>query len=114
MNRKVAVGLTLLVGLLATGGCRHKIVYLVITNHAHKHVEVEIEGPHEGEEDIGHVPAGGTLRYDLKVPNKKLPADFELEAGRHETEFTVNSRTPSKLWVDITPDGILGPRRRPR
>ena len=100
--------------LLALGGCQ-KTVNLTITNHTEKAVKVEIDGPHEGDEDIGVVaPGGGRLRYDLKIPEGKLPATFEFDAGKHETKFTVNRETPDKLWVDITPEGIVGPRERPR
>lgn len=99
--------------LLCMAGC-DKSVSLMFRNLTHEHVELELNGPHRGDDEIGIVPAGGGFRYEMKIPKDELPADFEIEAGSHDTEFTVNEHTPGKLWVDITPRGILGPRPRPR
>ena len=103
---------TLAILALWAGGC-DKGVDLTFRNLTHRHVEVELDGPHRGDDDIGSIPAGGVFRYKMKVPNDELPATFDIEAGDHDTEFTVNEHTPGRMWVDITPRGILGPRPRP-
>jgi hypothetical protein len=108
---KAAV-LLLATAALAAAGC-DKTVDLTFRNLTRRHVEVELNGPHRGDDDIGTIPAGGLLRYKMKIPKDELPATFEIEADPHETEFTVNEHTPDRMWVDITPSGIRGPRPRP-
>jgi hypothetical protein len=83
-------------------------------NYSDESKELEIEGPHKGEEDIGAIAGGGAeFIYELKIPEDKLPVTLELEAGGEETEFTVNKYTPDDLWVIIYEDGIDGPRDTP-
>ena len=109
---RITSAVFLCVPLLLAGGC--KTVSLTITNYTDKVAKVQIDGPHVGPDKIGTVPGGeGKLHYDLNVPAGKLPATFDLEIGKHETTFTVNDSTPDKLWVDLTAEGIVGPRETP-
>ncbi len=103
-------GAFLLIVASATAGC-DKTIRLTFINHTDRSAELELEGPHTGEEDIGYVAAGGRFDYTMVIEEKDLPADFELEAGKHETDFTVNKHTPGRMYVQITPRGIIGPTR---
>jgi len=108
--RRMAIPLlaAVLPAALAAGGCGG--IRMTFVNHTDEAVELELDGPIRGDDDIGAVAPGGSFAYDLHVPKDELPATLELEAGRHEVKFTVNEHTPRRLRVDIYDDRLHGPR----
>lgn len=80
--------------------------HVTVVNRTRRTLDLELEGKHEGDDDIGKVLPGGTLDYRLVVKSKKLPETFELEAGRHEAEFTLTQYSPRHILLVVTPRGI--------
>lgn len=79
---------------------------LTILNRTGRTLELELDGSHEGDDDIGKLHPGEGMDYPLVVKSKKLPETFELEAGPFELEFTLSHYSPRDLVLIVTPVGI--------
>jgi len=110
MSRFLAF-ISLAVLVVALTGC-NKTVSLRFYNHTDDSIDIELDGPHYDDADIGRIPPYGYYRFDLEVDDYYLPAHYELEADE-DVEFTVNKHTPGTLYVDIFDDKVIGPNRRP-
>jgi hypothetical protein len=84
-----------------------EVFYVTIVNETSRSLDLELDGSHEGDDDIGKLYPGEEMRYPLVVKSKKLPETFELEAGPFETEFTLTPYSPRDITLFITPDGIF-------
>ena len=99
MRTMALLGLLVVVGLLA--GCS-KTVDLTFVNTTDRSMDVQLTTPNEGTESVGMVsPMGGKLKTTIKIPNDDLPANCEWQAGEFKGLFTVNEKSPGKLWIDI-------------
>jgi hypothetical protein len=104
MRTTALLGLLVAVGLLA--GCT-KDVELTFVNITDRSMDVQLTTPNEGTEDVGMVPPlGGKLKTKIKIPNDELPANCAWQAGEFNGQFTVNKKTPDKLWIDIAPGRV--------
>ncbi|MBN1553131.1 MAG: hypothetical protein JXA11_00175 [Phycisphaerae bacterium] len=83
-----------------------EVFYITILNRTNRTLELELDGSHEGDDDIGKLYPGEGMEYPMVVKTKKLPETFELEAGPYEVEFTLTHRSPRELVLVITPGGI--------
>ena len=97
--------LSLLILAVITTGC-DKRVSLRFKNHTDDSIDIELDGPGYDDELIGKIPPYGYYRYDLRIPERHLPAHYELDADEDE-EFTINKYTPSKLYIHIHDDKLL-------
>jgi hypothetical protein len=83
-----------------------EVFYITILNRTHRKIDLELDGSHEGDDDIGKLYPGEGMEYPMVVKSKKLPETFELEAGPHELEFTLTHHSPRNLVLVVTPHGI--------
>lgn len=103
----VCLASLVIVGFLA--GCDKK-VELTFTNTTSRSLDVNLSIPEEGTTFLGTVGSGGKLKHKLKIEDDDLPANCMWQAGPYGGNFTVNKETPKKLWIDIKPTGVAGPR----
>lgn len=79
--------------------------YVTFVNRTNRTLDLELEGPHEGEEDLGTLRPGEAMRYPLVVRIGRLPETFELEAGPYEVNFTLDPDSPRDFALILTPEG---------
>ncbi len=103
MSKIVMLGV--LVCLVVLAGCEKK-VQLTFVNTTDQPVNLQLSSPDMGTEMLGTLPpTGGKLKHDLKIAEDELPATCTWRAGELSGQFTVNKKSPDKLWVDIAPEG---------
>lgn len=103
--RSLFVAAGILVCLGALTGC-DKEVKLTFVNLTSESLAVTLNVPGEGTQSVGVVPPnGGKLPHKVKIDSDDLPATCTYAAGQHSGSFTVNKKTPDKLWIDIRPGG---------
>jgi hypothetical protein len=83
-----------------------EVFYATIVNQTGRTIELELEGSHEGDDDLGKLRPGEAMEYQLVVKTNRLPETFELEAGPYEAEFTLTCDSPHYFVLYVTPDGI--------
>lgn len=97
---KVAVlGVVVLAAL--TVGCQ-KHVELRINNLTPEPLMVELRAPGIGWTDLGPIPPGAMLKYDLKIDNQDLSAECVARAPKHRpAPFLVTKETESPMYIDF-------------
>lgn len=104
----------LLAGLLLThaGGCLSKKVSVTFTNLSARTIDVDLRGPGEGTGVIGTLRGKDSrLQANLKVERLALPAQYNWTAGPYDGRFTLTSKSPDTLYIDVggnEPAGTTG------
>jgi len=83
-----------------------QVFYVTILNRTGRTLDLELDGSHEGDDDIGKLYPGEGMEYPLVVKSNKLPETFELEAGPFDMEFTLDHYSPRDITLVVTPGGI--------
>lgn len=83
-----------------------QVFSITILNRTGRKIDLELDGSHEGDDDIGKLYPGESMEYPMVVKSKELPETFELEAGPHEREFTLTHYSPRDLVFVVTRSGI--------
>ena len=92
-------------------GCQEKKVMLTFTNTNSNAISVKLVERDIAGMPIGSVPGnGGKLRYKIEIDKDFLPIDYTMETAEYPPhKFSIDVKTKSKLWIHITPTGIIGP-----
>ena len=98
VQRLALLCVVVLVGM--TVGCQ-KHVQLKINNLTSAPLEVEVRAPSIGWVDLGPIPPGAMLKYDLKIDQQDLPAQCSATGGKHTIKFSVAKETESPLYIDF-------------
>ncbi|MBN1942377.1 MAG: hypothetical protein JW849_03690 [Phycisphaerae bacterium] len=83
-----------------------EVFYITIVNRTGRTIELELDGDHEGDDDIGKLYPGEAMEYPLVVKYEDLPETFELEAGPHEADFRLTYDSPREFVLVVTSEGI--------
>ncbi len=93
---------------MAMVGC-DKTVTITFTNVTDKPADLVLERPDGPDRDI-YLRPGGQTECKLKVAEDELPAQCAVNLDRKAYPFEIDKKTPDKLWIDVTDEGIQGPR----
>jgi hypothetical protein len=101
----------LLAGLLLSqvGGCLSKKVSVTFTNLSTRTVDVDLRGPGEGTGVVGTLRGGNSrIQANLKVERLALPAQYNWTAGPYDGRFTLTSKSPDDLYIDVGKNEPVG------
>lgn len=112
MGTPKGTALLCLLGAVALpAGCT-KEVRIQYDNATSEDVRAELEPQSVLPDQSVIVPAdmADTPVMKVRIKTEELPMNFHLRAGHFEPKaFTIHEKTPDRLFVHITPNGIIGP-----
>jgi hypothetical protein len=107
---ELACLIVVLAGLTVAGCSKEVTIHIDNATSTDLEARLEPEGVLPDRSVIVPADLAASPRIKVEIESEDLPMTFTVTAGDFEPmRFSIHEDTPGKLWIHITPNGILQP-----